>query len=620
MDRIRDLYAVKTNIVELLNSSRSIYEVSRFQRPYAWGQLQQDDLLVDLVNAMEYNTSTDEYETGDFFIGSFIFLNQKQDKKMQIVDGQQRLITLTMILSIIHKKFILYSQNNRVSKEAQSKAKDLIDEVRGLVYIKDDGKEFPIISPFKTKEKDYFYAQILNCENMKIDKPEDLECMNYFNAYNNINECIEGFFKTNYNSLRIVEFYRGLYKQIICSYGVKLELTDENRAYKIYSNINSKGLYLTQIDLIKNDFYYKTKNLNTLPGIDKQTKLWDELITKIKTNTRVPFELFYEYAWYYCNPEHIEEYFGNDSNLYEMFQDIFPNMSDGKKIVTFMNKLTKIADYFIKLDNPNPKYWNTDDWKIYLEKLDFMKKISNSKTTDQYSLILLPLYYQYETTKERKFKKALKKAITLLSDTLLIYNLLSKYDEQEILIEFESFFIDASQEFMKFSFDAKYNDFEKILISLEETRSLIISSAETLLIKIISELSYSKYISDNFEVVRYLLKRINEVDGRPTHAIIGSIEHIIEDENRDEKSSSIGNLVYLELRYNEEASSFKLKEEPTGKKLLARKFNHIYPKSEYYEVGKLVKGYNLMDISEKMIEERSIEISENYLRNFIKLK
>ncbi len=67
-----------------------------------------------------------------------------------------------------------------------------------------------------------------------------------------------------------------VYRQIRESQVVILTIMDEDTAYNIYSNINSKGLYLTPIDLIKNDYLYKTKNQIIPPGgLDPRLKKWE---------------------------------------------------------------------------------------------------------------------------------------------------------------------------------------------------------------------------------------------------------------------------------------------------------------------------------------------------------
>ncbi|MGH2168397.1 DUF262 domain-containing protein, partial [Enterococcus faecalis] len=58
------------------------------------------------------------------------------------------------------------------------------------------------------------------------------------------------------------------------------------------------------------------------------------------------------------------------------------------------------------------------------------------------------------------------------------------------------------------------------------------------------------------ELVRYLIERLNENDFN-TQAVVGGIEHIIEDEKGTKYSSNIGNLVFLEGIYNDKASKLK---------------------------------------------------------------
>lgn len=75
-----------------------IYVIPRYQREYTWSRIQWDALLDDLLdNELHY------------FLGSIICINQSQDslaiRELELVDGQQRMTTISILLAAIYDIF-----------------------------------------------------------------------------------------------------------------------------------------------------------------------------------------------------------------------------------------------------------------------------------------------------------------------------------------------------------------------------------------------------------------------------------------------------------------------------------------------------------------------------------
>jgi len=73
------------------------FEIPPYQRPYAWEEGQARELLSDLLNAMDnIQTSGNIY-----FLGSIVLIKTPGLPRAQVIDGQQRLTTLTILLSVL---------------------------------------------------------------------------------------------------------------------------------------------------------------------------------------------------------------------------------------------------------------------------------------------------------------------------------------------------------------------------------------------------------------------------------------------------------------------------------------------------------------------------------------
>ncbi|EHQ9041334.1 DUF262 domain-containing protein, partial [Enterococcus faecalis] len=139
--------AKQYSVEELLKKNKQLYKVSNFQRTYAWKYKQQEDLMNDLFNHLKI-TDGGLYENSDFFMGSFIFYKGSREKS--IVDGQQRLITLSIVFSIMRRKCIEIKNNSRIKFkkiETHEIAEDIINDLYGYIYTKIDSEIAPTVWP-----------------------------------------------------------------------------------------------------------------------------------------------------------------------------------------------------------------------------------------------------------------------------------------------------------------------------------------------------------------------------------------------------------------------------------------------------------------------------------------
>ena len=89
-----ELKADNTDLNTMLGVPGQQFRVPEYQRPYAWGDQQIDELWADLTGALG----------GGHFMGSLV-LNIEEPSAPQIIDGQQRITTLTILLALIRDRY-----------------------------------------------------------------------------------------------------------------------------------------------------------------------------------------------------------------------------------------------------------------------------------------------------------------------------------------------------------------------------------------------------------------------------------------------------------------------------------------------------------------------------------
>lgn len=77
-----------------------VFTIPGYQRPYSWGKDQAQELLDDLLGGLD-TSPPDLSQSPPYFLGSIVLIKNETSPESTVVDGQQRLTTLTLLLSSI---------------------------------------------------------------------------------------------------------------------------------------------------------------------------------------------------------------------------------------------------------------------------------------------------------------------------------------------------------------------------------------------------------------------------------------------------------------------------------------------------------------------------------------
>lgn len=249
------------------------YSVPRFQRPYAWEIEQVTDFWDDLI-------SNDE----PYFLGSFIFNleHEKKDGYVDIIDGQQRLLTITLLMAVIRN----------VARTVDRKEAELFQ--RQDIAIEDwEGKSSYRIKPAETLET--FFTKYIqsNSENITLAKPTSTEEKHVLANYEFFLEKIQGEinrFQTKDDKIKVLKLFRKKLRDLMV---INIEISREEDAYDIFETTNARGMELSVGDLLKNLIF---KNIK--PGSDRDVakEVWKDIIKNIE-ETGTELKRFVRYFW-----------------------------------------------------------------------------------------------------------------------------------------------------------------------------------------------------------------------------------------------------------------------------------------------------------------------------------
>lgn len=260
---------------------KQIYNVPVYQRPYSWDKEQIDVLLDDLFNSYK------EDKNAGYYIGNVIVYDNGEKingniLKFELVDGQQRLTTFTLILLAIYCLTL---------KKGYSTTDTTIQNVKGCLwkYINRKYSKDLHTVYLNSIEKNAFsdlYDYCFTAENNEFD------IKNYCDTYkknNKFEERVFANFKNIYDYLENVVCENGKNEEILyfadyilqSAQFIVIESTCKpNKVFSMFESINSKGKKLDEIDLIKT---YIFSNLE--PEVyDTYLNIWGNLIIETKDN------------------------------------------------------------------------------------------------------------------------------------------------------------------------------------------------------------------------------------------------------------------------------------------------------------------------------------------------
>jgi len=242
-------------LTEILKGKR--YAIDYYQREYRWQRKQAQELIEDLAEQFldSYDPKhkrSDVAEYGHYFLGSIILSDR--DGKHFIVDGQQRLTTLTLLLILLHRTLA-----GRTGSATQ---------LQELIYSEKFGERaFNISVPERTVIMEALF---------RGDAPDTSDAsesvQTIVQRYDDIAELLPGEIEDS----ALLHFSDWLIEKV---YLVEITASNDEDAYTIFETMNDRGLSLSPLDMLKGYLLSNIKN----PDLRNQAaKVWRERIEALR--------------------------------------------------------------------------------------------------------------------------------------------------------------------------------------------------------------------------------------------------------------------------------------------------------------------------------------------------
>jgi Protein of unknown function DUF262/Protein of unknown function (DUF1524) len=209
------------------------FRIPLYQRPYAWTTKEAGELFSDLLDNMgEPGVAVEE--TNPYFLGSVVLV-KGDTPKSDVVDGQQRLTTLTILFAALRKLL--------TAEEAFGLTALLYETANPILGTKNRYR-----LTMRKQDEDFFRSHIQDVNG--LDKLETLNAANLTDSRQNIRENALLFIR---EASKLSSEKRSRFVQYAARrcYLVVVSTPDFNSAYRIFTVLNNRGLNLTTSDILK---------------------------------------------------------------------------------------------------------------------------------------------------------------------------------------------------------------------------------------------------------------------------------------------------------------------------------------------------------------------------------
>jgi uncharacterized protein with ParB-like and HNH nuclease domain len=299
--------------------------VPAFQRSYAWEEKHVKDLFQDLIASIK--NSVDEY-----FIGSIVVAGGSELD--EVVDGQQRLATITILISAIRDYFYTTGDKERA------------EDVQRKYLANRDIRTQETIPKLKlnNNDHDFFYKRVVCSPETREHglTPSRESHQRLLKAYGLAKEHISAYLKTTHNPTEtLVDLLEYLDNHLKI---IWVRVPDHSNAFTIFETLNDRGLELAISDLLKNFLFGQSHD-----RMNETQSNWTEMYSLLEsTENESLIVTFIRHYW---------------SSIYgltrerELYDEIKKKITSKQRAVDLSINLVRNSKVYVALIDSSNSYW-----------------------------------------------------------------------------------------------------------------------------------------------------------------------------------------------------------------------------------------------------------------------
>lgn len=496
--------------------TKTVFIIPRNQRRYVWKKENWEELLEDIYFSKVNDTPA-------HFLGSVVFQDDGKKDGIDyriIIDGQQRITTITIILLAILRLFCEYG---------------MIDDYEGTeeyVYIKNTrNQRHPIIASdyHLSLEKMIEASASFDEDNLEsvskflstviLDKKDRILADAYKHMYESIKKKVESA-EDCQEELRLIR------DTVIGMQIISIVSTTEEDAYTIFEILNARGQELQDFELLKN---YIMRYIQPVDIRDVAKNEWEAIESKLGTKIKKYID---HYAWHKYGAGKEKE------SAYRIIQ----RGSKGGNIRALLDDIKIKSEYYYKIVNPQRENCSNCEYQVF----SFFK----TKKQEQFRPMILSIMHHKELGDLDD--ELYENTLWYMYNFFVCFNLIGKEKSNRLRDTILKYAYILENDYSNDSLIAFTDDLKKKIPSRELFKKQFRNVGWSNHTDIFKSEDNKKQVQITLEIIEKYISKRESVDEF-------TIEHMYPDKD-GEKNASIGNLIPLELRLNQRCETKSLNE------------------------------------------------------------
>ena len=484
---MKNIFDTKTTSFQELIGNAKKYKIPEFQRDFSWKEENWEDLWKDLIDLYEEKEE-------QHYMGAIVLQNTSDKKTFIVVDGQQRITTLSLFIIAIAKHIKELIERNINVGENEERLEKILDTYTGEKSLSDLYRKSKLTL---NENNDSFYqSRILEFkEPDSYAKLRDSEKLIY-DTYKYFYKKIKDYF-TTISGEKLGEFLEKTLDGLIF---IQITVDDDISAYTVFETLNARGVELTTTDLLKNYLFAIVAGLGKTGSEFKILKEnWQQIVDT------VGLKKFPVFLRFYLNSKQ------DVVRKERLFKEIKKQVKTPKEAIELIDVLKKTAYLYTAILNPNDDYWNE-----YPNQKEIRQSLSELKLFNVTQPI--PLIFAVNETKKEWLNQLLKLVVSIS----FRYNTIGKLNPNLMEKTYNKIAVKL--------YNKEINNFSEIKELLKE-----VYVNDDTFVNVFKSKEIST-IGKNKNLVKYILTKIENQISSNEYSFIDSnftIEHILP-ENYDE--------------------------------------------------------------------------------------
>lgn len=331
-------FKTENNTFRKLMGNGLTYQIPRFQRDYSWTDEEWEDLWLDLLGTREPDGEPAHYM-------GYLVLQSDDDRTFEVIDGQQRLTTLSiLVLAVLKNLQRLIAAGD--DADANGQRREQIQQT----YV---GYLDPVTLVSRPKvtlnrnNNGYYQNYIVPLGHLPqrgFRASEHLlrKAFEWFDR-----RVAESFGSgTTNRGMQLAQFVEDMSDHLFFTV---ITVTDELNAYKVFETLNARGVRLSATDLLKNYlFSVLDRNANDDTEVRVLEERWEALVGRLGAES---FPDFLRVHWNSRRP------FARQG---ELFKTIRGQVRNREEVFRLLREMEEDLDAYLALVSPEASDWEAE--------------------------------------------------------------------------------------------------------------------------------------------------------------------------------------------------------------------------------------------------------------------